>query len=103
MRYGLDHIKLISLSMNSSSPAQAIFLAASSPLFSYSPFLSSGIANDGSWSSANVSVSAANQSAQSGNVGAPYRTVGRDNGSTVSLTGIYGKKREWAGRQVECS
>jgi hypothetical protein len=78
--------------MNSSSQVQAIFLAASSPLFSYAPFLSGSPANDGSWSPANTSVDAADRAALSGSVGTPYRTAGRMNGSTVSLTGISGKK-----------
>lgn len=89
------HLSIIasatSLSMNSSSQIQAIFLAASSPLFSYTPFLSAVLANDGSWSSANTSVSASSQDALSGSVGTPYRTAGRLSGSGVSLSGISGK------------
>jgi len=86
--------------MSSPVQSQAIFLAASSPLFAYSPLLSRNLPNDASWAispSSNSSVVdqrivAAIATAQSGQIGAEYQTTSLgNNGSSVMLANISGQ------------
>lgn len=86
--------------MTSPAQYQTLFLAASSPLFTYSPFLSEKTSSDGSWiipSATNSStqdplLAATLASVQSGLIGADYQTGGSSsNASTVSLNGVSGK------------
>jgi hypothetical protein len=88
------------LPMTSSAQYQTLFLAASSPLFTYSPFLTARTSNDGSWtipSATNSStqdplLAATLASVQSGLVGADVNTGGgSSNASAVSLNGVSGK------------
>jgi hypothetical protein len=86
--------------MTSPAQYQMLFLAASSPLFTYSPFLTERTSNDGSWiipSATNSStqdplLAATLASVQSGLIGADVQTGGSSsNASAVSLNGVSGK------------
>lgn len=86
--------------MTSPAQYQTLFLAASSPLFTYSPFLTASTSNDGSWSIPSATNSSTQDpllaatlaSVQSGLIGADVQTGGSSsNASAVSLNGVSGK------------